>query len=262
MVKKSLVTAEELDVKIKDVFSVSNGYFGRVNTYGQTKNEFEFLGLYCKTSYLPWLESLNNEQRRELLRITSYFEIHMRPLKKLLYIDEKDYIDRFSSEMAWSHFATTIFFGILEVAIKLRDKNMAIDDYLRYKLKNILAFLNQNLSQQEKDSVVSRYKYKSRDNTKHNGTFNAVVKDMWDEVRSGFTHDAGFERAGLENAFFVDAGVKKDGIPVLTISEDVSIQDWLQITWQSIFNAYGFGDDLIAVTSDNIKTIKARQTNV
>jgi len=139
---------------------------------------------------------------------------------------------KFYSEIAWSHFATVVMFGMLEVAVK-GQKGL----WLKKKGEKIKKFLEDNLPQDVKDDVVRRYS--TEDLFKHpkHQTFGEVIDHLWGNVRGGFVHDVGLESKGLEYGTLIGMGTKDDPIRTKT---DVPMPEWLQLTWQAILNSYGY----------------------
>jgi hypothetical protein len=161
--------------------------------------------------------------------IMIYFEIHAGSLKNLLGANEPEQL---YSEIAWSHFATVIMFGMLEAAVK-GQRGLWLYD----KGQKIKKFLEDNLPQETRDGVVRRYSTEQIFNHKKHGTFGEVIDHLWEDVRGGFVHDVGLESKGLEYHSLVGIGTKEKPI---RIKSDVPMPEWLQLTWQAILNSYGY----------------------
>ncbi len=219
--------------KLIEILSQEKGYFGRVRTWGQRPTEYEYIGYELTEDFLPTLQKISDEQRKNLVMIMYYFEMHVHPLRDLLETKQKNQLDKLYSEIAWSHFMTVVMFGMLEIAVK-GERGV----WLGEKGKKIKKFLQDNLSDKIKEDIAERYKVdKIFDYKKEVKSFSDVIDHMWSQIRSGFIHDAGIESKGLEWNTFEGIGTKENPI---TIRSDVPIQEWLQITWQAILNSYGY----------------------
>jgi hypothetical protein len=225
---------EKINNKLIEVLSQEKGYFGRVNTLGQRPTNYEFIGYELDTDFLPTLQSLSEDKRKRLVEIVNYFDIHASSLKKMLDSESKKTLYDFYSEWAWSHFMTVIMFGMLEVGVR-HDQCAQYNKqgYLK-KFISINKFLETYLPQEIRDSIAERYKTKN--NTKLD-SFSTVIKHLWDEIRSGFIHEAGVYYKGMEWSTFSGLGFEGDPI---TIEEDVPMQELLQITWQAILNSFEY----------------------
>ncbi len=215
-----------------DILGPEKGYFGRVYTWGQRQTKYEYIGYELSINFFPTLCNMDKNQRKNLIKIINYFEIHALPLKTLLEAGEKEKLCSFYYETSWSHFMTVIMFGMLEIVIK-GEKNR-----LKDKGKNIKQFLENNLSNEIKQKIAERYlkdRYFKKE-IKYN-TFSDVIDHMWFQIRSGFIHDGGVESKGLEWHTFCGMGTKDDP---LTIKSDVPMQELLQLTWQAILNSFGY----------------------
>lgn len=223
---------QKIGEQLKDILSPEKGYFGRVSTWRQTTSEYEQIGFVLTEDFTSMLSLMTDEKRKNLISVMTYFEIHSRPLKNLLNANEAEGLYKFYSEIAWSHFATVVMFGMLEVAVKgERGK------WLNNKGNKIKIFLEDNLSQEIKDDVVERYSIEEIFNHETPKTFSKVVDHLWKDVRGGFIHDVGIESKGLEYASLIGVGTKENPI---TIKRDVPMPEWLQLTWQAILNSYGY----------------------
>ncbi len=228
-----MMTPKEVNDYFIKLISKKNGYFGRITTFGLEDKAFVYIGYELSSDLLPLLQNITDEQRMNLITIMTYFEIHAGPLKKLL-VDDSNGLMNFYSTIAWSHFATLLMFGMLELAVKGKQGR-----FLELKGQKIRRFLEENLSDEIKEGVVRRYKidelFKYNKQIKN---FSNVVDHMWYEIRSNFVHDCGLQSKGLEwTTFGKGIGTKEDPI---TIESDVPMQEWLQITWQAILNSYGY----------------------
>jgi len=223
---------QKINQRLKDVLGPEKGYFGRVHTWGQTENEYEPIGFVGTEDFEPMLSSMTEEQRKNLVMIMTYFEIHAQPLKNLLNAKDPEQLYKLYSEIAWSHFATVVMFGMLEVAVK-GQRGL----WLKKKGEKIKKFLEDNLPQDTKESVVRRYS--TEDIFKHSKhqTFGEVVDHLWGNVRGGFVHDVGLESKGLEYHSLVGIGTKEEPI---RLKSDVPMPEWLQLTWQAILRSYGY----------------------
>ena len=217
---------------LKDVLGPEKGYFGRVSTWGQTPNKYEQIGFVPTEDFEPMLLSMTDEQRKNLVMVMTYFEIHAHPLKNLLNANEPEQLYKFYSEIAWSHFATVVMFGMLEVAVKGK-KGL----WLNNKGSKIKKFLEDNLSQETKDDVVRRYSVEEMFKHTKPKIFSEVVDHLWEHVRGGFVHDVGIESKGLEYGTLIGMGTEDDPIRTKT---DVPMPEWLQLTWQAILSSYGY----------------------
>jgi len=223
---------QKINQHLKDVLGPEKGYFGRVSTWGQTPNEYEQIGFVPTEDFEPMLSSITGEQRKNLVMIMTYFEIHAHPLKNLLNAEKSEQLYKLYSKIAWSHFATVVMFGMLEVAVK-GQKGLRLDN----KGEKIKKFLEDNLPQKTKDDVVRRYSTEQIFNHKKHENFGEVIDHLWKNVRNGFVHDVGLESKGLEYGTLIGMGTKDDPIRTKT---DVPMPEWLQLTWQAILNSYGY----------------------
>lgn len=228
---------KKLSDRLTEVLSERSGYFGRVNTWGQRPNKYEYIGYELDSDFSLNLSNLTEERRKNLSRIISYFEIHANPLKKMLDSDNKETLSDFYSDWAWSHFMTVIMFGMLEVAVRDNPSCIVWQNKKRnqiYKAASIKKFLETFLTKDIRDDVTSRYK------TEENKTLNSfeeVINHLWQEIRSGFIHEAGIHYKGMEWTTLSGMGSKEDPI---RLGKDVPMQELLQITWQAILNSYGY----------------------
>lgn len=223
---------QRINQHLKDILGPEKGFFGRVPTWGYTPNKYEPVGFVPTEDFEPMFSSLTDEQRKNLVMIMTYFEIHASSLKKLLNADEPEQLYKLYSEIAWSHFATVVMFGMLEVAVKGK---RGLE--LRGKGAKIKKFLEDNLPQETKDDVVRRYSTEQIFNHKKHGTFGEIIDHLWGDVRGGFVHDVGLESKGLEYQSLIGLGTKEEPI---RIKSDVPMPEWLQLTWQAILNSYGY----------------------
>lgn len=230
---------ERINNKLLEIFRKENGYFGRVKTWGQRPTEYENIGLVPSKDFMEMLSKLPEEKQKELGKIINYFEIHARPLKNLLNAEESEQLYKFFSEIAWSHFATIIMFGMLEVTTKAQS-SAKLDKYgnLQNKGEEIKKFLENYLPQSIKDGIAKRYDVDGIFGHKKPTNFEEAIEHLWEAVRCGFVHEAGFEHKGLEySGFGGGIGTKEDPI---TIKQDAPMQELLQMAWQAILNFYGY----------------------
>lgn len=229
---------EKIKEKLIDVLSQEKGYFGRVNTWGQRPTKYGHVGYELDTDIISTLKSLSEEDQKCLVKIINYFEIHAGPLRKMIENDEKETLIDFYSEWAWSHFMTVVMFGMLEVAVKNTPtciiwKNQQ-KGYIE-KLSSIKLFLENNLPQNIRDDIAKRYK---TEDEKTLNSFVEVVEHLWNEIRSGFVHDAGIHYKGMEWTTF-GGGMGSEEDPI-TLQTDVPMQELLQVTWQAVLNSFGY----------------------
>ena len=231
---------KNINSKLIDVLSEDKGYFGRINTWEQRLTKYEFIGYKLDTDFLTILDKMSPEQKKNLVKIINYFDIHAGSLKRMLVEDKKESLYDFYSEWAWSHFMTVVMFGMLEVAVKITDCVVWNNKKKRYinKHKSIKSFLETYLPQNIRNDLVK--KYKTEDDITLN-SFSEVVEHLWIEIRSGFIHDAGINYKGLEWTTFEGVGTKEDPI---TIGEDVPMQELMKITWLAILRSYGYQGSL------------------
>lgn len=227
---------QEINNKLIDILSQEKGYFGKVYTWGQRSTDYEFVGYELDTDFFETLKNMSDEQVKNLVRIINYFEIHVGPLKKMLGDNKKETTLDFYSEWAWSHFMTVVMFGILEVAVKINPCVKYKDKNKKYiaKCESIKLFLETYLPQDVRNSLTERYK---TENGVKLQSFAEVIKHLWNEIRSGFIHEASVYYKGLEWSTLKGVGSKEDP---LTIETDVPVQELMQITWQAILNSYGY----------------------
>lgn len=225
-------SVQKINQHLKDILGPEKGYLGRVSTWGYTPNKYEQIGFVPTEDFEPMLSSMTDEQRKTLAMIMSYFEIHAHPLRNLLNANETEQLYKLYSEIAWSHFATVVMFGMLEVAVK-RQRGL----WLEGKGAKIKKFLEDNLPQETQDDVVRRYSVEEMFGHTKPKTFGGVIDHLWKNVRCGFVHDVGLESKGLEYGTLVGMGTEDDPIRNKT---DVPMQEWLQLTWQAILNSYGY----------------------
>ncbi len=228
---------QKIEQHLKEILGPDKGYFGRIINWAQEPNQYIQIGFIPTQDFKPMLLEMTEEQQKNLVALITYFEIHMRPLKNLLNANDSTALYKLYSEIAWSHFATVVMFGMLEVAVKGK-KGLWLDD----KGKKIKNFMGENLSNETKDSVVRRYSTENIFNHSKHRTFNEIMDHLWGNVRGGFIHDVGLESKGLEYTNFSGGiGSREDPIKV---KSDVPMQEWLQLTWQAILNSYGYAGKL------------------
>lgn len=222
---------QKINKYLIDTLGPEKGYFGRVHIlgWGQQPDKYKQIGFVPTEDFEPMLASMTEEQRKNLVRIITYFEIHARPLKNLLNADDSEQL---YTETAWSHFATVVMFGMLEVAAK-GQKGLRLNN----KGSGIKKFLEDNLPQERKDDVVRRYSTEEIFKHKKAATFGEVIDHLWEHVRGGFVHDVGIESKGLDYGTLIGMGTNDDPIRSKT---DVPMQEWLQLTWQAILNSHGY----------------------
>lgn len=225
-------SVQKISRYLKDILGPEKGYFGRVQIWWQMPNKYKQIGFVPTEDFEPMLLSMTEEQRKNLVMVATYFEIHACPLKNLLNANEPEQLCKFSSEIAWSHFATVVMFGMLEVAVK-GQRGL----WLNNKGPKIRKFLEDNLPQETKDGVVCRYSTEEIFKHKKADTFGDVIDHLWKYVRCGFVHDVGIEYKGLDYGTLIGMGTQDDPIRSKT---DVPMQEWLQITWQAILNSCGY----------------------
>lgn len=228
----------KINEKLIEVLSQEKGYFGRVDTWGQRPTKYEYIGYGLTEDLIPTLEKMTDEQRKSLTMIVMHFEIHAQPLKYILMAEEGEHtLSKFYSEISWSQFMTVVMFGMIELAIKGKREG-----WLELKRQKIIKFMEDNLPTETKDDIAKRYKidevFKYGKEIK---TFSDVIGHLWDEVRSGFIHKGGIESRGMEWSSLKGMGSQEDPI---TISQNVPMQELLQITWQAILNSFGYKGQL------------------
>jgi hypothetical protein len=222
----------KINNSLVELLSWSNGYFGRIDTWGQRSEKYEYIGYKLTKDLIPTLEKMSEEQLGSLTKIMLYFEIHALPLKKILIPDSKNTYLQIYYDIAWSHFMTIVMFGMLEVAAKTSD--CKINDQRGYfmKEKSIICFLEKYLDDDSKRLIIERF------TTEEPKTFSEIIDHFWRNVRSGFVHEANLDFVGLEWVTFTGGiGSKEDPI---RMGRDVPIQDLFQIAWQSILCSYGY----------------------
>lgn len=234
------MTEEEIikfNSQLIELLSQESGLFGRVNSYGQIPENQEYTGYTLSEDFLPILRSLSEKKRKTLAMVMIYFEMHMRPLRKLLdWEAEKWQLYRFYSEIAWSHFATLVMFGMLEIAIK---EQRGV--HLKSKGFRIREFLEKHLPSEKKTDIAKRYKVDELFNTKPITDFGSVIDHMWFDVRGGFVHDAGVQHRGMEWSTLEGIGTRERP---LRVEFDVPMQEFLQITWEAILHSFGYNGTL------------------
>ncbi|MFA5230722.1 MAG: hypothetical protein WC422_05220 [Candidatus Paceibacterota bacterium] len=226
--------AKKINEKLIDILSEKKGYLGRVKKWGQRPAKYEYIGYEMTKDFSCVLRKMSVNQIKSLVKVMNYFVIHAQPARSMLDNDP----DKFTAEIAWSHFMTMIMFGMLEVVVmtqpyvKLNKKG-----YLLYKGEEIKKFLEKNIPRNTKESIVERYQVEEIFNHKKPTNFGEVVDHLWHNIRCGFTHNAGIESKGLEWYTLEGAGSKND--PII-LRQDVPMQEWLQVTWQAILNSFGY----------------------
>jgi len=226
--------------KLNELLSAESGYFGRIDTWGQRPNKYERVGYVLSKPFDETLVKMSLNQRKKLVRILFYFEIHARPLGKLLEVEEGKSPDLFS-DMAWSHFMTVIMFGMLEVAV--RDTEWAIynDRWHLKKGESIENFLVAHLPEKTKTHIADKYKVEGGTAPLTEKSFSGVIRHLWQEIRSGFVHEGNIQNKGLEWYRLSGMGSKEDP---MTIASDIPMQELLQITWQAILHSFGYKGSL------------------
>lgn len=230
----------KINEKLSEILSEEKGYFGRVDTRGQRPTKYEYIGYELDTNFLPTLEKMSDDQIKNLVEIINYFDIHAGSLKRILVGDKKESLHDFYSEWAWSHFMTVVMFGMLEVAVRKtscivwKNKKKGFID----KYKSIESFLETYLPQDLRNDLTKRYK---TEDDKTFSSFSEVILHLWEEIRSGFIHEAGIHYTGLEWSTLKGIGTKEDPI---TIARNVPMQEFMQITWLAILRSYGYEGSL------------------
>lgn len=224
----------KINQKLIEILSQDKGYFGRVYTWGQRPTEYEYVGYELDTDFSPILKTMSDDQRSNLTRIINYFEIHVNPLKKMLDGDTNKTLYGLYSEWAWSHFMTVVMFGMLEFAVKLTPCAKYNSKGHLQKYISIKSFLETYLSEDVRNDIAKRYKTETSNKL---NSFTEVIEHLWQEIRSGFIHEAGIHSKGLEWGTLTGIGTEENPI---TIETDVPVQELMQITWQAILRSYGY----------------------
>lgn len=206
---------------------------------GLRNEEYVNIGIELSDDFCPILESMDINQYSNFFKVVTYFEIHASPLRKLFLIDERDFLDRFNSEIAWSHFMTLILFGMIEIACKrVYPEEVNKKGDLKEKGKNIKKFLNQFMDKELRLDVAKRYKVDDKFSEGINiEKFDDVVDHLWGNIRCGFVHDATIESKSLESYSMSGMGSEDDPIILTT---DVSVHEWMKIIWQAILKSHGY----------------------
>ena len=227
---------EKVCGKLVEVLSDEKGYFGRVDTWGQRPTKYEYIGYELDTDFLPTLETMSGGQIKNLVKIINYFDIHAGSLKRIMVGDTKESLHDFYSEWAWSHFMTVVMFGMLEVAVIVTPQVVWKDKSKGYinKYKSIEFFLKTYLPQDLKEDLTKRYK---TEEGRALSSFSEVITHLWEEIRSGFIHEAGVHCTRLEWSSLRGIGTREDPI---TIDTSVPMQEFMQITWLAILRSYGY----------------------
>lgn len=224
---------EKFDTHLVEMLGPKCSFFGRVNSNGQISTEHEYIGYLLSEDFLPTLKEMLPEQRKTLARTMIYFEMHMRPLRKLLDKEtEKEELYRFYSKIAWSHFATLVMFGMLEVVVKGEGEIKRGE-----KLVRIKKFLERNLPPEKMDDIPKRYKVDKLFNPRPITDFGSVIDHMWFDVRSGFVHNASIQHRGTEWSTLEGLGTREDP---LRVQYDVPMQEFLQLSWEAILHSFGY----------------------
>lgn len=231
---------EKLNTKLIDVLSEDKGYFGRINTLGQRPTEYEYIGYELDTDFLPTLKNMSTEQRKNLVKIINYFDIHASSLNRMFVGYKDKTLQDFYSELAWSHFMTVVMFGMLEVAVKITPCVVWSNKTKGYikKRESIESFLKTYLPKDIRDNLYKKYKTEKGITL---NSFSEVIEHLWFEIRSGFIHDAGIYYKGLEWETLEGIGTKEDPIRV---GEDVPMQELMKIAWLAILKSYGYNGSL------------------
>ncbi len=231
--------------KLIEILGQENGYFGRVFNWGEEIRPYSNIGFEFTEDFDSTLCIMTDKEHDSLKRIMTYFELHMRPLKNMLSSSDYEHrINRFSTEIAWSHFSTVIMFGMLEIAVK-GGPRAGLDGYgnLKDKGRCLRDFLDQNLPEETKRDITSRYSNRGTSLNERSQSFITILDHLWREIRSGFIHEGSIHSIGLENIEFShSAGTREDPIK---ITSNVPMYEWLQMTWQAILNSYGYTGKLV-----------------
>lgn len=228
-----------INQKLIEILSANSGYFGRVDTWGQKPAKYEYIGYELTIDFFPTLLKMTGEQQKTLIKTINYFEIHAHPLRNLLETEQEYSLYKFYTETAWSHFMTVVMFGILEITIKeqVGSKVNKKGDLLN-KGDAIKLFLEKNLSEKVKESIAQRYSLEELSiYQKGTKNFSDVIDHLWHEIRCGFIHNGTLESTGLEWNTLSGIGTREN--PLIP-KVDVPMQEFLQITWQTILNSYGY----------------------
>lgn len=242
-------SSDRINKELVEILSKDSGYFGRVNTWGQRLTKYEYIGYELTDDFLPVLEKLSEKQRVTLIRTMNYFRMHAQPLGGMLRIEKTEGLYNLFAEISWSHFMTVIMFGMLELVVRNEEgSKLNKNGDLMDKGVEIKKFLERNLPSDIKESVVERYTF--RISSEKNGKcsdFSSVVDHLWNEIRCGFIHEAGFDSKGLEWSQLSGLGTRENPIKV---TSDVPMQELLQLTWLAILNSFGYTGSLVLPKSN------------
>ncbi len=229
-----------VNAKLASLLGEEAGLLGKIYSWGYGTNEkYINVGVELSDDFYPILEAMDINQYSNFFKIVTYFEIHASPLSKFFIMDEDDFLDKFNSKIAWSHFMTLILFGMTEIACKrVYPDEISGKGDLKDKGKNIKKFLNEYLDEELKLDIAKRYKV---DDKFSEGIsikkFDDVVDHLWSNIRCGFVHDATIESNSLESYSMSGLGSKDDPIKLAT---DVAVHEWVKIIWQAILKSHGY----------------------
>ena len=92
----------KINQKLIEILSPERGYFGCVFTWGQRPTAYEYIGYKLTEDFSSTLQNMSEEQKKNLVTIMNYFEMHAHPLRNLLDNRQEEQLYKFYSEVAWS----------------------------------------------------------------------------------------------------------------------------------------------------------------
>lgn len=225
---------EKVNQSLLRVLSKENGYFGRVFTWGHGANDYEYIGYELTKDFYPVLEDMSSKEIDSLVKIINYFQIHAAPLKEMLPLERSSELPDIFAPTAWSHFMIIIMFGMLEVVAKQSEHKILKDNGYMHKFKSVKAFLRDNLPTDVKKEIVKDYK--TPDGSQLD-SFDDILWHLWQDLRSGFVHEAEIKSLGLEWTEIEGMGTENEP---LEFNKNIPMQEWMRYTWLAILRNYGY----------------------
>ena len=74
-------SVQKINKYLTDILGPEKGYFGRISTLGQGKNEYWQIGFIPSENFESMLSGMTDEQRKTLMRIARYFDMRFRSKK-------------------------------------------------------------------------------------------------------------------------------------------------------------------------------------
>jgi hypothetical protein len=221
--------------------------------------------VFSEKDLVAFVSDLEYSKRESLSSLIAFFGFNMSPLSRLNTEISNDGLNNFLGPKAWSNFALVIIMSILEKHTKgkydrkdflgILSANLPIiskEQLVRLSEEQIktnppvsvLRFstlFKNNLEQNEIDKIIKNYRAEKGSNINAKiDSIEAVFKNLWEEVRSGFIHGIGTESIYNEDTIF-----KLSTMPgTLTVENNLSMSNFLFLSWKAIFRDFGYKGEI------------------